>query len=76
LTVRYSCEFEHQNTGECKTIVASLSLAECQSIESLRRHKGNETADVTAEAYALRKAYSEVPDGFRHSEPPKQILLS
>jgi hypothetical protein len=74
--MRFNCEFEHQHTGECKTIVASLSLAECQSIESLRKHKGSETADVTAEAYALRKAYSEVPDGFRHTEPPKPIHLS
>jgi hypothetical protein len=35
---------------------------ECLSIESLRRYKGSETADVTAEAYALRKAYSDVQD--------------
>jgi hypothetical protein len=76
LTVRYSCEFEHQDTGECKTIVASLSLAECQSIESLRRHKGSETADVTAEAYAMHKAYAEVPKGFRHTKPPEVVRLS
>jgi len=76
LTVRFSCEFENQDTGECKTIVASLSFAECQSIESLRKHQGSETADLTAEAYALRKAYSEVPRGFRHSERPKLLHLA
>ncbi len=74
--MRFNCEFEHRDTGECKTIAASLSLAECQSIESLRKHKGSETADVTAAAYALRKAYSEVPDGFFHTEPPKLALVS
>jgi hypothetical protein len=74
--MRYQCQFEHRATGECKTVVASLSAEECRSIESLRRHKGNETADVTAEAYALRKAYSEVPAGFLHSEAPQQVYLS
>jgi hypothetical protein len=74
--MRFNCEFEHQDTGECKTVSASLSLAECQSIEALRRHKGSETAKVTAEAYALRKAYAEVPTGFRHTEQPKQLQLS
>jgi hypothetical protein len=74
--MRYSCEFERPDTGECKTIVAALSLAECQSIESLRKQNGSEAADVTAESYALRKAYSEVPDGFRHTEPPSLVHLA
>jgi hypothetical protein len=74
--MRFNCEFEHRDTGECKTIAASLSLTECQSIESLRKHKGSETADVTAAAYALRKAYREVPDGFFHTEPPKLAHVS
>jgi hypothetical protein len=71
--MRFNCEFEHQDTGECKTIVAALSLMECRSIESLRKHKGSETADVTAQAYALKRAYSEVPLGFRHTEPPSLV---
>ena len=71
--MRFSCEFENQHTGECKTIVAALSLLECRSIESLRKHKGSETADVTAQAYALRRAYSELPAGFRHTEPPSPV---
>ncbi|MCS3895808.1 hypothetical protein M2171_004941 [Bradyrhizobium japonicum USDA 38] len=74
--MRFTCHFLNPKTDERKTIVATLNTAECKSIESLRRHKGNETADVTAEAYALRKAYSEVPEGFLHSEPPKQVHLS
>jgi hypothetical protein len=74
--MRYTCEFEHLDTGECKTVVASLSLPECQSIESLRKHKGSETADVTAQAYALRKAYSEVPNGYRHLKPPTFVHAS
>lgn len=74
--MRFNCEFKHQDTGARKTIVASLSQAECQSIKSLRKHKGIETAEVTAEAYALRKAYAEVPDGFRHIQPPTVIRLS
>lgn len=74
--MRYTCEFEHQDTGECKTVFASLSLVECRSIEGLCKRKGSETADVTAEAYALRKAYSEVLDGFRHTAPPTLTLVS
>jgi hypothetical protein len=74
--MRFNCEFENQDTGECKTITAALSLTECQSIDSLRKHKGSETADCTAEAYALRQAYSEVPSGFRHTERPTIIQPS
>lgn len=74
--MRFECEFENQDTGECKTIVASLSLAECQSIEGLRKHEGSEAADLMAEAYALRKAHFEVAAGFRHISPPKLMLLA
>jgi hypothetical protein len=74
--MRFKCEFEHQDTGECKTIVAELSQMECKSIERLRRNKGSETADVNAQGYALRKAYSELPAGFRHTERPTQMRFS
>lgn len=74
--MRFTCHFEHQFTGERKTIVAALSQAECRSLDDLRRHEGCETADVTAEAFALRKCYSEVPRGFLHTEPPKLMLLA
>jgi hypothetical protein len=74
--MRFNCEFEHRDTGECRTIVAALSVAECESVESLRRHKGSETADLHAQAYALRRAHRELPDGFHHTEPPKLQHLS
>ncbi|MEO6781839.1 MAG: hypothetical protein ABI407_11460 [Bradyrhizobium sp.] len=74
--MRYACKFENRSTGECRTIVATLSQTECQSIEDLRRHSGGEIADVTAEAYALSRAYREVATGFRHTESPKLMLLA
>jgi hypothetical protein len=74
--MRFNCHFLNPDTDERKTIVASLNEAERKSIESLRKHKGTDTADVTAEAMALRHAYAEVPDGFRHTEPPTLVPLS
>jgi len=72
--MRFTCNFLNPDTDERKSIVAALSAAECRSIDSLRKHKGGETAEVHAQAYALRHAYSEVPDGFRHVEPPALVI--
>ncbi|SDK13857.1 MULTISPECIES: hypothetical protein [Bradyrhizobium] len=72
--MRFTCKFLNPDTDERKSIVTSLTAAECRSIESLRKHKGDDTAEVTAEACALRRAYSEVPDGFRHVEPPTLVI--
>jgi hypothetical protein len=74
--MRLKCEFRHLKTDDEKEIVVSLSGAECQSVESLRKHKGTETADLHAQAYALRHAYREVPDGFLHTNPPTLLPAS
>jgi hypothetical protein len=74
--MRFNCHFLNPKTNESKTIVATLNEAERKSIESLRKHKGTETADVTAEAMALRHAYAEAPIGFHHTEPPTLAPLS
>jgi hypothetical protein len=69
--MQYTCEFEHKDTGERKTVVVALSAEEVCSVESLTDH-----ADLHACAYALRHAYAEVPKGFLHTEPPELIRLS
>ena len=69
--MRFNCDFEDPRTGECKTVVAALSAEEVRSVESLTAH-----ADMPAEAYALRHAYSDVPKGFLHSKRPELIRLS
>jgi hypothetical protein len=74
--MRFECSFNDPSTGECKAIVISLSAKEVESITSLRKVKGTETADVTALAYALRHAYREVPRGFLHTEQPREVVAS
>jgi hypothetical protein len=74
--MRLKCEFRHPQTDDEKEIVVTLNGAERQSVESLRKHKGTETADLHAQAYALRHAYREVPEGFRHTNPPTFLPAS
>jgi len=71
--VRYSCDFEHRDTGARKTIVAALSAEQIKSVEAICTA---DQAAVLAMAYALNKAYREVPKGFLHSRPPELIHLS
>lgn len=71
--MKFTCHFLNPDTDERRTIIASLTPAECWSIESLRKHKGTETAEVHAEAHALRHAYAELPDGFRHLSRPEAM---
>jgi hypothetical protein len=75
--MKFSCNFHNPKTDERKTIVVSLNDAERESVESLRKHKGTETADLIAQAHALRHAYREVPKGdFHHVEPPRLLQPS
>jgi hypothetical protein len=75
--MKFTCNFHNQKTDERKTIVVSLNDVECKSVESLRKHKGTDTADLHAQAHALRHAYREVPKGdFHHIEPPQLLLAS
>jgi hypothetical protein len=69
--MRFSCDFAHRYTGECKQIISALSAAEVASIKALSKD-----ADVVAMAMALRHAYAEAPKGFLHSKPPELIRPS
>jgi hypothetical protein len=70
--MRFSCEFEHRDTGEHKTIPVALTAEQVRSVEAIR---GGDAA-LLAMAYALNHAYREVPKGFLHTQPPEMILLS
>ncbi len=75
--MKFSCNFHNPKTDERKTIVVSLSDIERKSVESLRKHKGTDAADLIAAAHALRHAYREVPKGdFHHVESPTLVPLS
>jgi hypothetical protein len=53
--MRFNCHFLNPDTDEQKTILALLSDAECKSVESLRKHKGTETADLHAQDTLMPK---------------------
>jgi hypothetical protein len=72
--MRFTCQFEHKDTGERKAVVAALSSAEVSSINAIR--VGGDDAELFAEAFALKHAYREVPDGFLHVEQPELVRLS
>jgi hypothetical protein len=59
ISSRYSCEFGN-GAGDDRTITVDLASHE---VDSARRHADPELA---AKAFALRHAYQEMPDGFRH----------
>jgi hypothetical protein len=56
ISPRYSCEFRNE-AGDHRVIVVDLPADE------IERARGRE---IVAMAYALRCAYSQVPDDFRH----------
>ncbi|MCP2125791.1 hypothetical protein [Bradyrhizobium ottawaense] len=70
--MKYRCCFLNRDTDEQKIIVASLSAAEVKSIENMRA-AADSAADIHAEAYALRHAYADVPEGFIHYKPPQLV---
>ncbi len=73
--MKFSIPFKNLN-GESKIITAALSAREVESVESLRRAKGEDKANEVASAYALRAAYCEVPRGYKHSQPPTLVAVS
>ncbi|WP_038970250.1 hypothetical protein [Bradyrhizobium genomosp. III] len=70
--MKYRCCFLNRNTDEQKIVVASLSAAEVKSFENMRA-AADSAADIHAEAYALRHAYADVPEGFIHYKPPQLV---
>lgn len=69
--MRFTCQFEHKDTGEQKAVVVALSAEEISSIDAIRA--GGDDTELFAEAFALKHAYREVPDGFLHAEPPRLV---
>ena len=59
LATRYSCEFEN-GAGDNRTITVDLDPHEVTSA------RGHADPDLAAKAFALRHAYREMPDGFKH----------
>lgn len=73
--MKFICNFLNPDTAERKTITAALSAAQVTAIDGMRA-ANDVSADVQAEAMALRSAYAEVPEGFRHTAPPALISLN
>jgi hypothetical protein len=62
---RFTCDFENPATGEKRVIEVVLPPDE------LERAGGNE---LHALAYALRRAYRDVPRGFLHTRIEQEYL--
>ena len=71
--MRFSCDFAHRTTGECKTIPVALTAEQVKSVEAICTA---DQATVLAMAYALNHAYRSAPKGFLHTKPPELIHLS
>ena len=69
--MRFNCNFQHRDTGECKTIPVALTAEQVRSVQATAGD-----AALLAEAYALSHAYREVPMGFLHTDPPHLVVLS
>jgi hypothetical protein len=72
--VRFSCNFQNYDTGECKTIPVALTAQQVKSVEAVAA--SGKDGLLYAQAYALQHAYREVPKGFIHSEPPTLVRPS
>ncbi len=69
--MKFSCNFQHRDTGECKTVPVALTAEQVKSVQAAAGD-----AVLLAEAYALSHAYREVPKGFLHTDPPRVVVLS
>jgi hypothetical protein len=59
ISPRYSCKFGNGD-GDDRVIVVDLAADE------IERARGHRCPEVAILAFALRRAYAQVPDGFRH----------
>jgi hypothetical protein len=71
--MRFNCDFQNPNTGECRTVPVALTAEQVRSVQAIRA-AGD--AGLLAAAYALNHAYREVPKGFLHTEPPRVVVYS
>lgn len=69
--MRFNCEFARRDTGEIKTVYVALSPEEVRSVKAR-----SDDPELFAHALAMRRACSELPDGWHHTKPPVAVLLS
>jgi hypothetical protein len=60
-STRYSCKFGNGAGGD-RVIVVDLPPDE------IERARGHVCPEIAAKAFALKRAYAQVPDGFRHHD--------
>ena len=58
--MKFYCTFQNPATGECRTVTA------CLTREEVAKAMVADDSELYVEAYALRRAYREVPEGFFH----------
>ena len=75
--VRFTCAFIHPDRrAEEIEIAVELTPDECRVIRMLHREKAP-TAELTTEAMALKHAYAQAPEGFRHVQNGvRQVLVN
>jgi hypothetical protein len=59
--MRFDCAFVRPTTDERRSITVDLTDGEVLSAQA-----AGANADLTARAFALRRAYARVPQGFLH----------
>jgi hypothetical protein len=63
--MRFECDFVNPDRSEQVTIPVELTPDETRVVRMLHR-EGAPTAEVTSLAMALRHAYAQAPEGYRH----------
>jgi hypothetical protein len=75
--VKFACAFVHPDRrAEEIEIAVELTPDECRIIRMLHReHAPN--VELTTHAYALKHAYAQAPEGFRHvRNGVRQVLVN
>ena len=75
--MRFTCAFvDPDRRAEEIEIAVELTPDECRVIRMLHREKAP-TAELTTEAMALKHAYAQAPEGFRHvRNGVRQVLVN
>jgi hypothetical protein len=73
--VKFECDFSNpDDRSQNVTIDVELSAGEVKEIRALRR-EGDPHLWVKIQAYALRAAYRQAPEGFQHVQGGIRQLL-
>jgi hypothetical protein len=75
--VRFTCAFAHpERRAEEIEIAVELTPDECRVIRMSHRERAPQ-ADLTSKAMALKHAYAQAPEGFRHVQNGvRQVLVN